>query len=101
MCPKARKVECSVVSRLSGERSGLQLLRASAKQLLCAKQARRELAHLKRTLERLTVPQQREILGAIGNELVGGVFRREPLRLDPHQNVMPIGKARRRHGSPA
>lgn len=52
----------------------------SPRQLLYAEQARRELAHLKKTLERLTVPQQREILGTMGNELVGGVFRKESLR---------------------
>jgi hypothetical protein len=44
------------------------------KQLLYAEQARRELERLKSTLERLTVPQQRVILG----ELSGSVFRREP-----------------------
>ena len=47
----------------------------SAKQLLYAEQARRELLRLKSTLERLTVPQQRSIIG----ELSGGVFRHEPL----------------------
>jgi hypothetical protein len=41
-----------------------------------AEQARRELEGLKSTLERLTVPQQRAIIGG----LAGSVFRREPQR---------------------
>lgn len=38
---------------------------------------------LRETLEQPTVPQQREILNKVRDELVGGVFRREPLRFDP------------------
>jgi hypothetical protein len=53
------------------------------RQLLYAEQARRDLAHLKKTLERLTVPQQRQILGEIRNELVGGVFPCQPPTIDP------------------
>jgi len=51
----------------------------SAKQLLYAERARRELQRLRSTLERLTVPQQRPIIG----ELSGGVFRREALTIKP------------------
>lgn len=68
----------------------------SAKQLPYAEQARRELAHLKRTLQRLTVPQQRAILGTIKSELVGGVYRRTPLRLYPHQKVTTVADARQK-----
>jgi len=45
----------------------------TARQILCAEQARLQLAALKRTLERLTVPQQREIIG----QITGKVYRRE------------------------
>jgi hypothetical protein len=45
----------------------------SAKQILYADQARRQLRKLRSTLMRLTVPQQRAILDTIANELVGGV----------------------------
>jgi hypothetical protein len=51
-----------------------------AKQLLYAEEARRELANLKGTLHRLTVPQQRAILSQIREELVDGVFQRTPIR---------------------
>ena len=36
-----------------------------------------------RTLERMTVPQQRAILNEIGETLVGGVYRRTVLRVCP------------------
>jgi hypothetical protein len=52
----------------------------SAKQLVYAYQACSELKRLKSTLEKLTVPQQRAILGTIANESAGGVFRRQPLK---------------------
>jgi hypothetical protein len=60
-------------------------LEPSRKQLIYADQARSELRQLKSTLEKVTVPQERAILVTIANELVGGVYRREPLRLHPHQ----------------
>lgn len=43
----------------------------SAKQIIYAEQARREAERLRSTLERLTVPQQREIIAT----LPSGVFR--------------------------
>jgi hypothetical protein len=67
----------------------------SARQLLYAEQARRELNRLKSTLEKLTVPRQRAIVRTIKNELVGGVFRRQPLRLHPDQ-IATITEARRK-----
>jgi hypothetical protein len=73
------------------------------RQLLYAEQARRELAHLKETLQRLTVPQQRAIITAMRDELVGGVFRREPLTIDPAgPNVTRLTdlRRRRRHKGP-
>jgi hypothetical protein len=45
----------------------------SPRQILYAEQARNELAALKRTLERLTVPQQRSII----REIEGKVYRRD------------------------
>jgi len=51
----------------------------SPKQLLYADQARQELARLKGTLERLTVPQQRAILG----RLTGRVFKHESAAIEP------------------
>jgi hypothetical protein len=45
----------------------------SPRQILYAEQARRELAALKKTLERLTVPQQRSII----REIAGTVYRRD------------------------
>ena len=51
----------------------------SAKQLLYADQARQELARLQETLEGLTVPQQRAILG----ELAGRVFKHESATIEP------------------
>jgi hypothetical protein len=53
----------------------------SARQILYAKQAVRQLEQLKATLEKLTVPQQRAIIKSINTELVGGVFRHEPLTI--------------------
>jgi hypothetical protein len=66
----------------------------SAKQLLYAEEARAALTRLKRTLERLTVPQQRAILNAIGDTLVGGVYRKMPL------HVMPDGSSYERPCDP-
>ncbi len=66
----------------------------SAKQRLYAEQAGREVDRLKRTLEKMTVPQQRSILGKIRDQLVGGVFRHEPLTIDPAApNVTRIADA--------
>jgi hypothetical protein len=59
----------------------------SAKQILYADQARGEVAQLKATLEKLTVPQQRAILNEIRDTVVGGVYRKMPL------HVMPDGKS--------
>ncbi len=66
----------------------------SAKQLLHASKARQQLEQLKATLSTLTVPQQRAIIG----ELSGGVFRREPLTIDPAgPKVTRLDAARRKH----
>lgn len=65
------------------------------RQILYGEQARRELAHLKATLERLTIPQQREITRAIEGELIGGVFRREPVRIDPAGPKVEANRFRR------
>lgn len=59
----------------------------SAKQILYAEEAREELAQLKGTLEKLTIPQQRAILNEIRDTLVGGVYREMPL------HVMPDGSS--------
>ncbi|MGA7094764.1 MAG: hypothetical protein WBX23_12100 [Candidatus Cybelea sp.] len=67
----------------------------TANQLLYAEQAHLKLEALKSTLERLTIPQQRAILGTIKNELVGGVFRHQPLRLHPDQ-IATMAEARRK-----
>jgi hypothetical protein len=66
----------------------------SAKQFLCAEEAREELAQLKETLEKLTVPQQRAILNKIRDTLVGGVYRMMPL------HVMPDGSSSERPYDP-
>lgn len=72
----------------------------SARQILYAEQALRQLEQLKATLEKLTVPQQRAIIRTIAEELVGGVFRREPLRIDPAgRKVTTLTEARRRRRS--
>jgi hypothetical protein len=60
--------------------------RPSAKQLLYADQARSELAQLKETLKKLTVPQQRAILNKIRDTLVGGVYRKMPLHVMPGES---------------
>lgn len=57
----------------------------SAKQLIYAEKAERHLKALRAALQRLTVPQQRAVIGKIRNELVGGVFRKDPLKLHPRQ----------------
>jgi hypothetical protein len=49
----------------------------TAKQLLYAEQARRNLSQLRGTLARLTVPQQRAIIAELS-----GVFRHEPVTLE-------------------
>jgi hypothetical protein len=72
-----------VVSRLPEHDPDSNYPEPTASQLLYAEQARRELEQLKSTLERLTVPQQRAITGTIATDLVGGVFRHQPLRLHP------------------
>ena len=66
----------------------------SAKQFIYAEEAREGLALLKATLERLTVPQQREILNEIRDTLVGGVYRKMPL------HVMPDGSSSERPYDP-
>jgi hypothetical protein len=48
---------------------------STAAQLLIADDARDKVVALKRTLEHLTVPQQRAILNVVRDELVGGVYR--------------------------
>jgi hypothetical protein len=50
---------------------------------LYADQARQDVAHLKARLEKLTVPQQREILNEIRGTLVGGIYRKMPLHVMP------------------
>jgi hypothetical protein len=47
----------------------------SAAQVLVADHADYLVGEVKRTLEQLTVPQQRRILGKLRDELVGGVYR--------------------------
>jgi hypothetical protein len=72
----------------------------TGKQLLYAAKARRQLALFKRTLERLTVPQQREILSKVREDLVGGVFRLSPLRIEPGRSkVLELAEERRKRST--
>jgi hypothetical protein len=64
----------------------------TAKQIIYADQARSKVCELKALLERVTVPQQREIIGKVRDELVGGVFRMTPLRLHPDQRTALVRK---------
>lgn len=52
----------------------------TARQILCEERAKRQLARLKATLEKLTVPQPRALIGTIADSLIGSTFRRTPFK---------------------
>jgi len=64
----------------------------SAKPLVYGEETHLHAKALKKQLQRLTVPQQREILA----ELVGSAVRRKPSQLHPHPKVSNLSDVRKR-----